>query len=122
MAGRYAKSFAYLSWHHIVGSLLDVYWENVRREEEGSPFKANADNWSINDTLRRDVHERACRYWCKRTGLDLTYFPLSVDAAARLYFRIRKRNEKEIKDMEAEVKEAGRAMNDSSSGLFASAD
>lgn len=115
---RYARSFAYLAWHHLVGAMLDVYWQNVKAEQDGSPIKANADNWSINDALRRDIHERACKAWCKRVGLDHTYFPLSVDGAARLYFRIRKRNEKEIKDMEAEVEGASRAERDSSSTLW----
>lgn len=106
--GRFGKSMEYLAWYYSAGALLDVYHDNQRREKEGNGIKASADLWAINERLRADVHERACRFWSIRTGLNHTYFPLSVDAAARLYFRIRKRQQSEVEAFDAEVEEACR--------------
>lgn len=120
--GRFEKSFGYLAWHHSAGCVLDVFHENVRlRESNPSAPKACADSWCVFEDLRRQIHERARVFWCRRTGLGATYFPLSVDAVARLYFRIRKRRTHEIAAFNREIEAAAtgdREAGPLSPGLF----
>ncbi len=102
--GRLEKSLAHLAWWHSAGCVLDVFRDNQRREQEGkSSHEASADAWCIFDGLRRDVWERARKFWCERSGEDATCFPLSVDAVAKLYFRFRKRSPQEVCDFQAEI-------------------
>lgn len=106
-AGRFEKSFNYLAWYWSAASVLDVFHENGRKFRDGHcKIKPSADVWCINDRLRQDVHERACRAWCRLTKLDDTYFPLSVDGTSRLYFRIRKRRRDEIEAFDREIDDA----------------
>lgn len=82
-------------------------------------MKASADSWCLFDRLREDIHQRACRFWCDRTGMEHTYFPLSVDGVARLYFRIRKRQKDEIAAFNEEVEQAcAKASNGHHRSLF----
>jgi hypothetical protein len=105
--GRFEKSFQYLSWYYSAGAVLNVFHENERRFRAGEcRFKACADIWCINDDLREDCNERARRHWCRLTKLDDTYYPLSIDAVARLYFRIRKRRKEEIEAFDREIRDA----------------
>jgi hypothetical protein len=103
--GRLEKSLSYLTWPQLAGAVLDVFTENQRREGPAA-YKASADIWCLDETLREDIHQRACRFWCARTKLDRTYFPLSVDAVARLYFRFRKRNHDEVCGFKDEIAKA----------------
>jgi len=88
-------SFGYLSRVCcMAGAVLDVYDDNCARHQAGScDLQAGADGWSLFDDLRRDVWQRSRSFWCCRSQLDPTWFPLSLDHVARLYFRIRKRND-----------------------------
>ena len=105
------RSFKYLEPCYAVACILDVFHENQRLDREGkSTVTAASDCWIDNDRLRRDVFDRACRFWCYRTGLNHTYFPLSVDAVARLYHRIRKRRAEEVENFEANIEEACRKL------------
>jgi hypothetical protein len=105
--GRLEKSLDYLAWHWQVACVLDVFRENQMHYRPGTgDMKPSADGWCLFEELRHDLHRRACRFWCARTSYDKTYFPLSVDATARLYFRIRKRRHDEIEDFEREIAEA----------------
>lgn len=109
--------FKYLEGTYSEAAVLDVYKENKRRDETGeSQTKASADAWTDNDRLRREQHERACRYWCFYTGLDHTYFPLSTDAVARLYMRYRKRKADEIEEKEKQIAESIRKLGKCASG------
>lgn len=114
------KHFAYLDWRHMLGAVLDVFHENQHNDEqERSEYKASADTWCFSDDLRRDIHQRARRYWCNRTGMDVTYFPMSVDFVSRLYFRIRKRRADEVPVFDQVVAEAsGEDFNVVTASLF----
>lgn len=106
-AGQLERSLDYLKWHWSAGAVLQVFQENAQRHEKGKiPFKASADVWCINEALRQDIHQRACQAWCQLTGLDATWFPLSMDAVARLYFRFRKRLKIEVETFDEEIRQA----------------
>ena len=86
----------------LVACVLAVFNQNVLRESSPEKrYKAHADIWCINAGLREDIFVRARRFWCEATKFDPTEFPLSVDAVARIYFRIRKRNAGEVAEMDA---------------------
>ncbi len=104
--GRLEKSLSYLSWQWAAACVLDVFRQNQERDSAGATILKSSDCWCITEQLRQDIFTRACRFWCNRTGLDHTYFPLSVDAVARLYFKIRKRNTQEIEAFVTEVEQA----------------
>lgn len=88
----FGRSFEYLDPFWSLVCVLDVFHENQKRyRDKLCRIKPNSDSWGAFDEYRNDVHQRACQSWCNRTGLDSTYFPLSVDATTRLFFRIRKR-------------------------------
>jgi hypothetical protein len=107
LSGRLEKSLNYLAWYWEAGAVLDVFHENMKRHRAGDcAIKPSSDIWCLTDELRQDLHRRACRSWCRLTGRTATYFPLSVDATAILYFRIRKRRKDEIEGFDQEVKEA----------------
>jgi hypothetical protein len=105
--GRLEKSLAYMSWKYVAAAILAVFRGNQAREKEKGAFKASADVWMSVDGLRQRNFEACRRHWCDLTKLDVTYFPLSVDAVARLYFKVRKRNPDEVAAFEAEVQRAG---------------
>jgi hypothetical protein len=100
------RTLKYLEWFYAAGCVLDVYRENQQRDTVGTTISSRSEAWTDNDRLRYDLHERACKFWCARTGLDHTYFPLSIDAVARLYLRLRKRNAAESERFEAKIEEA----------------
>ncbi len=100
-------AFKYLDWYYSAGAVLDVYRENQKRaKDDPSTIAACSESWTYNDRLRQEIHQRACTFWCVRTGLDHTYFPLSVDAVSRLYLRYRKRTVAESKRVEVKIEEA----------------
>lgn len=104
---RLRKSMEYLAWYYSCSCVLDVFRENERRYRDGSSTrKPSADIWVVYDELRQDVHRRSRQFWHKRSGYDPLRFPLSVDATAQLYFRIRKRRRDEIESFERELKDA----------------
>lgn len=105
--GRLGKSMAYLSWHHLAGAVLDVFRENEAGEAVRG-LKANADVWAVSSELRHEIWQRVRRKWCDRSGLDMTWWPFSEDAVARLYFRFRKRNADEIDGFAQEIESASR--------------
>ena len=98
----FAKSMEYLDWKPLAACVLEVFMDNQSQERENG-ILASSDVWATNTTLRSKVWKLACSAWCRRTGLDHTYFPLSEDAVARLYFRYRKRNADEIKAFRDEI-------------------
>jgi hypothetical protein len=92
--GRVEKSEKDTRWFHLVGCVLDVFYENERRESEPGALKAQADTWG-------------CKFWCDRTGSPFHRFPLNEDKVAALYFRIRKRQSGEVEGFDQEIAEAG---------------
>jgi hypothetical protein len=105
--GRVEKSEKDTRWFHLVGCVLDVFYENERRESEPGALKAQADTWGIHSYYRKQITERACKFWCDRTGSPFHRFPLNEDKVAALYFRIRKRQSGEVEGFDQEIAEAG---------------
>lgn len=100
--GQFEKSMTYLDWRPFAAAVLEVYRQN---EKNGSPeYLASADVWATIDDLRQDIHDRTKQAWCRITGKDKTWFPYSVNAVSRLYFRFRKRNDAELMAFEQEIK------------------
>jgi hypothetical protein len=107
--GRFEKSFNFLQWQWLAAAVLDVFHENERRfESKKCLFKHKADIWSINSRMRTEVNQRSFARWCELTKRDHTYWPYSEDGVARMYFRIRKRQEWEVEIFDREVAEAVR--------------
>lgn len=104
----FENGFDYLNWRHLAGAVLDVFHENQMNEENPGAIKASADIWCSNEELRQQMWKKAQHYWCVRSGYNrwpdgFTYFPLSVDAVVRMYFRIRKRKQEEVDGFDREV-------------------
>jgi hypothetical protein len=119
----FGKSLEYLDPFWAIVCVLDVFHENQRRyRDKVCRIKPNSDTWGAYDEYRNDVHQRACRSWCGRTGLDSTYFPLSVDATTRLFFRIRKRKCDEREKFERLIADELARREDTSRPLFDSLD
>ncbi len=104
LGDRLCKSLDYLHWRHLAGAVLDVFRENQKREGDGeAERKASADEWSICDGPRREIHDRARAIWCCRTGKGANWWPYNEDATSRLYFRFRKRNKAEVEGFAREI-------------------
>jgi hypothetical protein len=83
--------------------VLSVYVENDRNGE-----KRKSDNWSIVDERRARIWEQARAHWIALARCRADYFPYSVDAVARLYFRYRKRTNKEVNGLAVELGDSAR--------------
>src|SRR5262245_28273111 len=79
MPGRIVRGPVYLKLCFFAGAVLDVYDQNARREAEGAKVKANADDWFLDQRLRKDVKKRARTFWCRRTGKPESFFPYSTN-------------------------------------------
>lgn len=101
--GRFEHSFEFMDWRYAAGAVLDVFHENQRNEQLPGAIKASADLWCMSESLRLQMWTRAMHFWCVRSGLHFTCFPLSVDSVSKIYLRIRKRKKEEIDGFDKEV-------------------
>ena len=87
------KSLGYLRWQPLFGAVLDAF---IANQSTKHPLSASSDGWYTVDKFRILLHDSVREHWVRRTGLAGEDFPLSVDAVARLYMKVRKRNSDEI--------------------------
>lgn len=95
-----ATSMRYLDWGFAAGAVLRVIQDH---KTNPARWKADADTWANYSEGRQEVFEAARQQWVALSGYDVSYFPLSVDAVARLYFRFRKRNDQELAAFAVEI-------------------
>ncbi len=95
-------SMKYLDWSYSCGCVFQVIEENKAAGKLGN-WKPDADTWAWYSEARSQIFVRARRAWCLLTLKDESYFPLSEDAVARLYFRYRKRNDGEVSSFKRQI-------------------
>jgi hypothetical protein len=104
--GRLGKSCDYLSWRYLAKAVLQIK-EDIDAGKVLGP-KGDADSWVLCSILRAELHNRVRERWASLVNednpkRDMTWWPYSEDAVARLFLRIRKRNDTEIAGFVREV-------------------
>jgi len=87
----------YLCWRYIEAAVLDVFYENERRDTAAG-IKSRADTWGIHSRYRTDIFQRARTAWMERTEKRDIDFPYNEDFVVQLYFKFRKRDKDELRE------------------------
>jgi hypothetical protein len=85
-------------------SVLDVFFENQRKDEAGkSEITASADSWGFLEKFRSELWQRVQRRWAERSKRPSHEFPYSADGVVLVYMKMRKRGKSELESIYTEL-------------------
>jgi hypothetical protein len=101
--GNMEKWCRHLHWAYIAQAVLLTLKENRQGKHNLHP---QSDIWVTNSVLRADIYKRTIENWCTVTEMAFTDFGFSEDGVIKIYQRLRKRKESELKEYQEEINRA----------------